>query len=195
MKRSSPLLFTAVLFALPAVCSLAQSAASPTLVQPIPVAQPTATSPHGWPPALFFAKPDCPVGLLAQQGTGAGMIIAHGSKDHSSPEHPTQHLHISLANRREHPVIGITLIAHGLTATSRLTPASPSSGTITRTVHLDLALDPGDATATDLAFDAFTSVSRIDLASIDYADGSSWHAPATERCSVIPERLMLVSSR
>jgi hypothetical protein len=198
MKRSATLLFATALIALRAVSSLAQSAASPTPaqhIQPVAPSHNGVPSHDGWPWSLYAVAPGCPIGLRAQQGTGAGMVVTHGSKDHSSPDRPAQHLHLSLTNTLADRIVGITLTAHGLTATSRLTPASPSAGTISRTLHLDLALDPRANTAADLTFDAFTSVSRIELVAIDYADGSSWHAPAAEPCRVTPERLMLVSSR
>jgi hypothetical protein len=93
----------------------------------------------------------------------------------------------------------VTLTARGLTATYRMTPtvqsAAATSGTITRTVHLDLTLDPNANVSADLTLEAFTSVSRIDVDAIDYGDGSSWHASAQQLCHITPDGLMLVSSR
>jgi hypothetical protein len=142
----------------------------------------------------------CPVGLRAERGTGSGMLVARGPRDHVPTTGIAQQLHMTFTNRMPTNVVGVTLTAHGLTATSRLTPtvqspAASTSGTITRTVHLDLRLDSRADVSADLTLEAFTSVSRIDVDAIDYADGSSWHTSAQQLCSITPDGLMLVSSR
>jgi hypothetical protein len=156
-----------------------------------------------WPGSLDAAESmqtGCPVGLRAQRGTGSGMLVARGSRDHAPTTGVAQQLHMTFTNRMPTNVVGVTLTAHGLTATSRLTPtvqsaAASPSGTITRTIHLDVTLDPRANVSADLTLEAFTSVSRIDVDAIDYADGSSWHASAQQRCHIAPDGLMLVSSR
>lgn len=156
-----------------------------------------------WPGSLAPSKSmqtGCRVGLRAQRGTGTGMLVARGSRDHVPTTGVAQQLHMTFSNRMPTNVVGLTLTAHGLTATSRLTPTVHSaaafpSGTITRTVHLDLTLYPGANVSANLTLEAFTSVSRIDVDSIDYADGSSWRASAQQICHITPDGLMLVSSR
>lgn len=191
MKCFAPLLVAALLTA----PSLAQTAASPTQQPHVTWPPPNTAAHSGWPWSLYASMPGCPIALRARQGSGLRMFVAHGAQGHSTPEHPAQRLHLSLTNSRENSILGVTLAVHGLTATARVTPASPSAGTITRTLHLDLTLDPHANTAADLTLESFTSVSRIDLVAIDYADGSSWHAPSIGACHITPERLMLVSSR
>jgi hypothetical protein len=73
--------------------------------------------------------------------------------------------------------------------------ADSSDGTITRTVHLDLSLDPNANVSADLTLKSFTTVSRIDLDAIDYADGSSWQSSTSQTCRIAPDLLMLVASR
>lgn len=194
MKPSAILLLTSALLT---VSALAQNAASPApaTTPHITGMQSTAAHSNGWPWSLYASTHGCPIGLRAQQGSGAGMVVTQGLSDHGPEDRLAQRLHLSLTNLQEHSIIGVTLTAYGLTATTHRTPVSPAGGAISRTLHLDLSLDPRADTAADLTFDAFTSVSRIDLVAIDYADGASWHAPATEPCSVTPELFMLVSSR
>jgi hypothetical protein len=128
------------------------------------------------------------------------MLVARNPQDHLPTTGIAQQLHMTFTNRMPTNVIGVTLTARGLTASSRLTPTVQSGATsipatITRTVHLDLTLDARADVSADLTLAAFTSVSRIDVDAIDYADGSSWHASAQQRCHIAPDAFMLVSSR
>jgi hypothetical protein len=70
-----------------------------------------------------------------------------------------------------------------------------SDGTITRTLHLNLTLDPNANASADLTLKSFTSVTRIDLDTIDYADGSSWKSSTAQACRIAPDGLMLIGSR
>jgi len=155
--------------------------------------------PAGWPWSLNSVPPGCPLGFRAQRGSGSGLVVTHGFPDHGPMTGIAQQLHITFTNRRPSSIVGVTLTAHGLTAAFRMTPtvqsaAAPDSGTITRTVHLDLTLNPRANVSADLALAAFTSVTRIDLVAIDYADGSNWHASPQQTCHVEPDGLMLVAS-
>jgi len=142
-------------------------------------------------------QPGCPVDLRAQRGTGSGLVVARGF-EHHGPTGIAQQLHMTFTNRMPKDALGVTLTVHGLTAAFRMPPATQSAaassaGSITRTVHLDLTLDPNANASADLTLHAFTTVSRIDLDAIDYADGSSWHASAQQRCHIAPDGLMLIN--
>jgi hypothetical protein len=150
-----------------------------------------------WSPTTM--QPGCPVDLRAQRGTGSGLVLTHGF-EHHAPDGIAQQLHMTFSNRMPKNAVGVTLTVRGRTPTIHMMPAALSAaespdGTITRTVHLDLTLDPNANASADLTLKSFTTVSRIDLDAIDYADGSSWHASAQQLCHIAPDGLMLVSSR
>jgi hypothetical protein len=144
-------------------------------------------------------QPGCPVALRAQRGTGSGLVRTHGLRHHA-PDGIAQQLHMTFTNRMPKNAIGVTLTIHGRTAAFHRMPAAPSApdssdGTITRTVHLYLTLDPNANASADLTLKSFTAVDRIDLDAIDYADGSSWQSSAAQACHIAPDLLMLVASR
>jgi hypothetical protein len=171
----------------------------PTAAQ-APAAPPTrpaaADSSLVWAPTTM--QPGCPVDLRAERGTGSGLVITHASEHHGTTG-IAQQLHMTFTNRLPKNAIGVTLTIHGLTAAFRMMPATqsaaPSDGTITRTLHLDLTLDPKANVSADLTLKSFTSVTRIDLDAIDYADGSSWKSSAAQTCRIAPDGLMLIGSR
>ena len=149
-----------------------------------------------WTPTTM--QPVCPVDLRAERGTGSGLVITHTS-EHHGPTGIAQQLHMTFTNRLPKNAVGVTLTVHGLTAAFRIMPATQSAaasgGTITRTLHLDLTLDPNANASADLTLKSFTSVIRIDLDALDYADGSNWTRSATQTCRIAPDGLMLISSR
>jgi hypothetical protein len=188
-RRQALSLFAALAFTLPAAAQApSQNASQPHA--------PALDSSLVWAPTTM--QPGCPVDLRAQRGTGSGLVIAHAS-EHHGPTGIAQQLHMTFTNRLPKNAIGVTLTVHGLTAAFRMTPATESTGstdgTITRTLHLDLTLDPNANVSADLTLQSFTSVTRIDLDAIDYADGSSWKSSAAQTCRIAPDGLMLIGSR
>jgi len=190
MHRRQPL----SLFAALAAFTLAAAAQAPAAP---PTRPPAVDSSLAWTPTTM--QPGCPVDLRAERGTGSGLVIAHAS-EHHGPTGIVQQLHMTFTNRLPKNAIGVTLAVHGLTAGFRMMPATQSAlassdGTITRTVHLDLTLDPNANASADLTLKSFTSVTRIDLNAIDYADGSSWKSSAALTCRIAPDGIMLIGSR
>lgn len=152
-----------------------------------------AQSPTSSPTTFTLATPStsCPVDLSAQPGVGPGMVIVITGKDNAS-----QKLDLQLSNARS--TLAVTraqITVHGLTARGRITPASnPNPATIAKQVDLQLTVAPGASTSTGLLFKGFTSVRWIDLDSLTYADGSTWHSSPRHNCQIVPSRFMLVAS-
>jgi hypothetical protein len=48
--------------------------------------------------------------------------------------------------------------------------------------------------SSDLSLNRFTAVTAIDLNSITYKDGATWHASSPGACSTIPDLIMLVAA-
>ena len=66
---------------------------------------------------------------------------------------------------------------------------------MTKTVTLTFN-DRGESlAAADLVLRGLTSVSRVRLESLTYADGTSWQTEQGSACSVTPSPLMLVAGR
>ena len=49
--------------------------------------------------------------------------------------------------------------------------------------------------SSDLSLSRFTAVTSVDLNSITYADGTTWHTSSPAACSITPDLIMLVAAR
>lgn len=153
--------------------------------------------------ATLFARPGttgCPVGLRAQREVTLGtVIVKNGQDDQSRPKDEiTQRLHMTLTNSNPHDIVGIQITVHGFPAKARLVPtvsAQSDASELKKTIALKINVGSNQNASTDLRLRAFTAVRLLDVDSVDYADGSSWHASAQQTCHVEPEGFMLVSSR
>jgi hypothetical protein len=152
------------------------------------LAQSPTQSPTTFP--LITPSTSCPVDLSAQPGVGPGMIVVIAGKDNAS-----QKLDLQLSNSRDaRAVTHAQITVHGFTVHGRIPPASnPNPATIAKQVDLQLTVAPGASTSTGLLFKGFTSVRWIDLDSLTYADGSTWHTSPQHNCQVVPSLLMLVA--
>jgi hypothetical protein len=147
-------------------------------------------------PSLVIITPvpnnSCPVGLRAQPGVGPLIMTIDASNGVGS-----QRLSLDLSNIGSRHITRAQITVHGLTAQGRINPAAYGNldaGTTAKQVDLALTVPPGATASTNLLFKGFTSVSTIDLDSLTYADGSTWHASPQQRCQIVPNRIMLVAS-
>jgi hypothetical protein len=109
-----------------------------------------------------------------------------------------QRIHITLANP-ESQVASVRLTVHGLPVGLRagVDPAvahpvregSPvvhnNPAEIQQTISFDRALGAGQSASMDVSVQDFSSVSSIDLNSVTYSDGSSWHAANHKYCQAV----------
>jgi hypothetical protein len=204
-----PILFPAIaLIALAPIVAPAQVSAPNAQVVQIAPANPgqlraaAAPASHvGWPWSLY-ARPDttgCPVGLRAQREVTLGtVIVKNGEDDRSRPKDEiTQRLHMTLTNSNPHDIVGMQITVHGFPAKARAVPTLSTESNapeLKQTIALKINVGSNQNASTDLRLRAFTAVRLLDVDSVDYADGSSWHASAHQGCHVEPDGFMLVSS-
>jgi hypothetical protein len=103
-----------------------------------------------------------------------------------------------MSNSRSVDIVAAQITAHGFDAKTRYLPAQfprTASPGLTKTVNLDLTVKSRGNESTDLRLARFTAVSWIDLDSVTYADGTTWHSSAGKTCHVVPELMRLVGSR
>lgn len=148
-------------------------------------------------PAVLKLVPlqnSCPIDMRVQQGTN-GMTVSVGQ---SRPQGIAQLLHITMTNSKAVGVVAAQVTVHGFTAKGRVAPAEAVQSDpmqTTKTLNLDLRVGAKQDASTDLWVRAFTAVSFIDLDSVTFADGSSWHSSENAACHVALDGLMLISSR
>jgi hypothetical protein len=136
---------------------------------------------------------DCPVGMRVEHGNGDQLLWA---KDR--PKGIAQYLQVIMNNSKSVDIVGAQITVHGFAAKTRYLPAqsSPtSSPDLMKTVDLDLTVKSKGDASTDLRLPRFTAVSWIDLDSVSFADGTTWHSSVGKTCHVVPELMRLVSSR
>jgi hypothetical protein len=142
---------------------------------------------------LRKAQTACPVGFYAGHSNSLTQLRAEDAK----PGVVSQSLNLRMSNATGHDIVSAKITLHGLSPRYRLSPLTAETaptGDLSKQVDFDLSVDSGKQAATDLRVFGFTSVQRIDLDSLTYADGTTWTASAQHRCSVIPNGMMLVAS-
>jgi hypothetical protein len=142
---------------------------------------------------LSYLNGACPVNLRAQQrGTGS-IVTVDGTKREIARK-----FYLTFGNLQGKDVVGATITVYGYDATPRVMPAGSvpvHSAELSRTISLKLNVASGKSEGSEVTMHSFETVSRIDLESLDYADGTSWKARNDTACHVVPDGLILVGSR
>jgi hypothetical protein len=139
---------------------------------------------------------DCPIGISARRGLSAGAVAT----DKGKPEDrgvPFQQLQILMKNLKAVGVTGAEITAHGTAVGSgQLVPAvNPDGSTASKTVEVRIDVGPGTEKSTDLTLRGFTSVLNLELNSVTFADGTSWHGSAAHACRIDLSKFMLVDGQ
>ena len=142
--------------------------------------------------ALMLAQPgsqNCPVTLHADRVPGS--VLSRAEKGEQPDGKP---LHIAFKPNEAHGITDAELILHG-TSGNRLRPTG--SGRPASEEAFSVSLRP----ASDGRFDTvvyvreLTAVDYLELKSIHFANGTTWHASATSSCRIAPDGFMLVAGK
>ncbi|MGA9959743.1 MAG: hypothetical protein WBQ06_15750 [Acidobacteriaceae bacterium] len=139
----------------------------------------------------------CPVDIGAKRGLGAGQMLRGLDNGQQDPG-PSQNLQLKLTNSSYAESVGVRVTAYGLNAKGQVTPAnveSNDSSAIEKTIDLKLKVNPKSTGSVELVLTGFTSVTYLNVDSIQYAGGSTWQPTAQRTCHVVPDGTMLISSR
>lgn len=145
-------------------------------------------------PALAAQPPAglCPVSLRAQHKADGGMEQV----DSARVLGVGQWLHLVLADRNTSVPSSARVTVHGYSNKARVTQAGSGSRTdAAKTITVKLAAQPDRSAAGDLWAPGMTAVTRIDLNSLSYADGTAQAFTAQQACHVAPDPFMLVAGR
>jgi hypothetical protein len=134
----------------------------------------------------------CPVGMQARHGAGIPVGMNAGRSPISPP---AQKIHLTMTNLLAHEIVSAQFVVHGYSNKRRaMNLANSSNPDLAKTVELVLDVKGKSEASSDLSLSRFAAVTSIDLSSITYADGNTWHTPSPEACSINPDSLMLVAS-
>jgi hypothetical protein len=136
----------------------------------------------------------CPVGFNASRQANGQIMSAKDANQNS----PVQGLHLTLGHRGYTPrdIQSIEVTVYGTSPRARVLPlAQQASDTVSKTFAFQRT--SGDATLTDadVWMNQVGSLTAVDLISVSYADGTTWHPAANQKCRAIPSNFLLVTKR
>jgi hypothetical protein len=143
-------------------------------------------------PAFAQTSQSCPVGIFASRQAG-GSVMSVGT---TQPE-ASQGLHITLTPNQS-PIESAEITLYALTLKQRVLPihhAEQSPDTITKTFELHNKPNEPGLTNFDLWMSKVSALQHVELRSLTYADGTTWHASTAEPCRTTPSDYVLVTSR
>jgi hypothetical protein len=144
-------------------------------------------------PALGQTSQSCPVGIFATRQAGGNVM----SVTSTQPEASSQGLHITLTPNQS-PIESAEITLYALTLKQRILPIHPADqapDTISKTFELHTKPNQPGLTNFDLWMSKVSALQHVELRSLTYADGTTWHASATEPCRTTPSNYVLVTSR
>jgi hypothetical protein len=131
----------------------------------------------------------CGVGLYAQQRGAGGTVWTTALEDKSQAPKDKSGVHIQVSHRDQgirEVTLRVTFLPYGLRAlpTDTMPKKDMREESKTFTVHAKNATEK--KLTGDLLLGRVSGVKSVAVESIDFADGSSWKAPASNPCSVTP---------
>jgi len=134
----------------------------------------------------------CPVGFSASRQADFQTMLA---SERSQPG-PAQGLHLTLSHLTAPAIQSVEVTVYGISPKLRALPVDPpSSDTISKTFELQRRAGSNSLTDADVWMHNVGSLSRVDLISITYTDGTTWHATDTLKCRIVPSNFVLVGRR
>jgi hypothetical protein len=138
----------------------------------------------------------CPVDMQARHTmqTPVSMNADGDSAPGSKVVPQLQRLRLTLTNPSSRDIVSADFTAHGFSNKPRAMDAGLNEPDLAKTIDVVLGVKGKGHASRDLSLNHFTAVTSIDLNSITYADGTTWHAPSPGACSITPSMVMLVAA-
>jgi hypothetical protein len=146
------------------------------------------------PPRIDPSK--CPVGLELERSSGLFEYKNASAVPEGDVAPKTeQWFDFKMTNLLPHEIMNAQITAHGLSYKWRVIPVSAATPDIWKTMDVALDVKGNSSASRELSFTHFSTIRTIDVNSVTYADGSSWHASSPGACSVAPSGLMRISAQ
>jgi hypothetical protein len=136
----------------------------------------------------------CPASMRAQHVAGGNLVKTHSAQ----PSGLGQWLHLTLVPRDSKSISKATLTIRGYSSKGRLAQAESThseSFDVVRSMTVPFTSGKDGSASADFLVPGMTAVGRIDLTSLNYADGSTWSIAADASCRVSPDLYMAVANR
>jgi len=154
----------------------------------------TTTAKAADPVILYADRLDnsgCPVGFFARR-QAKGQIMTAGDARQAGP---AQGLHLMLDHLTAPAIDSIEITVYGVSPKARVLPAHEPSADVSKTFELRRETGSNNLSDADVWMHNVGSLTRVDLISIHYADGTSWNATENFKCRAVPSNFLLVGSR
>jgi hypothetical protein len=132
----------------------------------------------------------CPVGFTASR-QATGQIMSAGD----AKQGPTQALHLTLDNRNTPAIESIEVKVYGTAQRGFYLPADQFTDTVSKTFQFHRTPNDTTLSEADVRMQLAGSLSRADLISITYADGTTWNATVNFQCRAVPSNFLLVGRK
>jgi hypothetical protein len=148
-------------------------------------------------PADIFVRPTlisgCPVGFFASRQANGQIMSANDGPQAG----PAQGLHLKLNHLSSTPDIqSIEVKVYGTSPKERVLPVGrQATDTVSKTFELQRQTGTDSLSDADVWMHKVGSLSWVDLISITYADGATWHATESLKCRAVPSNFILVGSK
>jgi hypothetical protein len=133
----------------------------------------------------------CPVGFFARR-QATGQIMRAGDARQAGS---AQGLHLMLDHLTAPAIESIEITVYGVSSKARVLPAHEPSADVSKTFELRRETGSNSLSDADVWMHNVGSLTRVDLISIHYADGTTWNATENLKCRAVPSNLLLVGSR
>jgi hypothetical protein len=108
---------------------------------------------------------------------------------------PAQGLHLTLNHLAAPAIDRIEITVYGVSSKARVLPAGPIPEDVSKTFELRRESGSNTLTEADVWMHNVGSLSSVDLISITYADGTTWHTTENLKCRAIPSNFLLVGRK
>jgi hypothetical protein len=138
------------------------------------------------------ASDGCPVGLSAERRSDTMMLRT----DDTRRGEPAHGLRITFNHRGGPQIESAEITVYGMTSKLRALPAATSSSDeISKTFQLQRTQGSEGLQEASIWMHKVGSLTRVELISITYADGTTWSESKSSQCRAVPSAVMLISSK
>jgi hypothetical protein len=138
----------------------------------------------------------CPVGLQVERS--GGLFEYKNAKavpaEQAAPS-SEQWFDLKMINFLPREIVNAEITTHGFSYKWRIMPVSAAKPDLWKTMDIVLDVKGNSSASRELSLGHFSTIRTIDVNSVTYADGSTWHAPSPGACSVAPSLIMRISAQ
>jgi hypothetical protein len=158
--------------------------------------EPRSQTDRAHPPSTIFQIPaesdGCPVGLSAERRSDTMMLRTGDTRR----DEPALGLRITFNRREGSQIESAEITVYGTTSKLLALPAATSlSDEVSKTFQLRRTQGSEGLQEASIWMHKVGSLTRVELTSITYADGTTWSESKATQCDAVPSALMLISNK